>query len=73
MHSTAIGINELQLEEVDSSFKKKNSIDRNLSWKNHIARISSKFLKTVLIYKASLVFDSTALYSFYNAIFSTIS
>ena len=70
MNNTEIQINGPQLEKVDCIKFLGVFIDHNISSRNHIAHISIKLSNsTGLIYKTSLVYDATAIYSLSNLIF----
>ena len=67
-HSFSIdGVN---LQKVDSLTFLGVCIDRQITWKDHITYISNKLSKSIaIIYRASHVLDTKALYCLYNAIF----
>ena len=65
-----ISIDVVNLQKVDSLIFLGVCIDHQITWKDHITYISNKLSKSMaIIYRASHVLDTKALYCLYNAIF----
>ena len=66
----SISIDGVNLQKVDSLKFLGVCIDHQITWKDHITYISNKLSKSIaIIYRASHVLDTNALYCLYNAIF----
>ena len=66
----SISIDGVNLQKVDSLKLLGVCIDHQITWKDHITYISNKLSKSIaIIYRASHVLDTNALYCLYNAIF----
>ena len=60
----------MNLQTVDSLKFLGVCIDHQITWKDHITYISNKLSKSIaIIYRASHVLDTKALYCLYNAMF----
>ena len=65
-----ISVDGVNLQTVDSLKFLGVCIDHQITWKDHITFISNKLYKSIaIIYRASHVLDTNALYCLYNAIF----
>ena len=61
----------MNLQKVDSLRFHGVCIDDEITWKDHITYISNKLSKSIaIIYRASHVLDTNALYCLYNTIFN---